>query len=287
MAYGFKKRLYRNTTFWLGITYLALTGGGGCNILTSVSNQTSDEALINNAENEMNQYQWTAAITTLQSLTPTSLASRPVQNLLASAYAGRGGLDVLSLAQKLQNMGSTSLFTFLMQSFTGSTMANFNDEVTAEGIMQGISVTSVGRTVDENVFMTFLELAKLGTLTAATADTDNDGIVDATFDSCTLAADGPQFVTGLANFLDSLGGAGLTVGGSSITTIQTDCAMLGTACSDYTVASVSAGDVTLILTLVGETNLGVGLAPPIQTGKCEFQGPYSGNCDGGATHFCP
>ena len=67
-----------------------------------------------------------------------TLATRSVQVLLATAYAGRGGLNLLSLSQTLQNASGLPLFLVLMKAFPGATNANIADEVTSEGIMQGI-----------------------------------------------------------------------------------------------------------------------------------------------------
>src|ERR1700683_4908466 len=87
----------RKIGFFLGIAYIALTGGGGCNVFSNFPSTNTDQSIIDTATNEIDQSQWTAAIATLQTLSPGTLASESVQVLLATAYAGRGGLNFLAL----------------------------------------------------------------------------------------------------------------------------------------------------------------------------------------------
>ena len=281
----------RNLGFWLGVVYLAFTGGGGCNAFTDFPSTNTDQAIIDTATNEIDQSQWTAAIATLQTVSPGALASPTVQVLLATAYAGRGGLNLLSLSNTLQNVpAGTSLFLLLMKAFPGATNANIADEETAEGIMQGISLNAANRTNDQNVFMVFLEMAKLGDILSARADTLNDGVVDPTFDGClnTSAADVNQVASALGNIIASVQSSGLTVGASLINTLAADCASFGGACAILQASSVVLDSPQQIFTqtLIGETALGIGLAAPLDTGICEIP-PAGTNCHGSGSGLCP
>lgn len=280
----------RNLGFWLGVTYLAFTGGGGCNAFTDFPSANTDQAIIDTATNEIDQSQWTAAIATLQTLSPGTLASRSVQVLLATAFAGRGGLNLLSLSNTLQNTAGLPLFVVLMKAFPGATNANIADEITAEGIMQGVGAMAANRTTDENVFMVFMEMAKLGDILSARADTLNDGVVDPAFDACvdTSIADVNQVASALGNIIDSVQASGLTVGAGLIGTLTAQCALLGGACNILQASTVVLDSPQQILTqtLIGETKLGIGLAEPLRTGVCEIP-PNGTNCDGSGTGLCP
>jgi hypothetical protein len=281
----------RTLGFYLGVTYLALTGGGGCNVFTDFPSTNTDQAIIDTATNEIDQSQWTEAIATLQTVSPATLATPAVQVLLATAYAGRGGLNLLNLSQSLQNAGAgVPFFVVLMQAFPGATNANIADEETAEGIMQGISLVAANRTIDQNVFMVFLEMAKLGDILSARADTLNDGVVDPTFDGCldTTAADVNQVASALGNIIASVQASGLTVGSSLINTLTADCASFGGACAILQASAVVLGSPQQIFTqtLIGETALGIGLAAPLDTGICEIP-PNGTNCHGSGSGLCP
>jgi len=287
MDLGFEMR---KLGFYLGVAYLALTGGGGCNAFTDFPSANTDQAIIDTATNEIDQSQWTAAITTLNTLSPATLASRSVQVLMATAFAGRGGLNLLSLSQTLQNSSGLPLFLVLMKAFPGATNANIADEETAEGIMQGISLQAVNRTTDENVFMVFLEMAKLGDILSARADTNADGAVDATFDQClgTSIADVNQVASALGNIIASIQASGLTVGASLTNTLTAQCASFGGACAILQASAVVKDSPQQILTqtLIGESLLGIGLAAPLKAGVCEIP-PGGTNCDGSGTGACP
>lgn len=287
MASGFRSAL-----FCLGVAYIALTGGGGCNMFTDFTSSNTDQAIIDNAINEIDQQQWTAAINILQTLSPGALASRSVQDLLASAYAGRGGLNLLNLSQVLQNASGIPFFVVLMKAFPGATNANIADEVTAEGIMQGISLQAANLTADENVFMVFMEMAKLGDILSARADINADGVVDAAFDGClnTSAADVNQVASAIGNIIASIQASGLSVGSSMINTLATACASLGGACAITQAASVVLGSPQQILTqtLIGESLLGIGLAAPTDIANgCQIPPGGGPSCDGSGSPVCP
>ncbi len=281
---------FRNFGLYLGVFYLALTGGGGCNLFTDFPSTNTDQAIIDTATNEIDQSQWTAAIATLQTLSPATLATESVQLLLATAYAGRGGLNLLSLSNTIQNTAGLPFFVVLMKAFPGATNANIADEISAEGIMQGINLNAANRTNDENVFMVFMEMAKLGDILSARADTLNDGVVDPTFDACvdTSIADVNQVAASIGNIIASVQASGLTVGAGLIGTLTAKCAQLGGACAILQASQVLLDSAQQILTqtLIGETALGIGLAEPLRTGVCEIP-PAGTNCDASGSGACP
>ncbi|CAM6001622.1 unnamed protein product [Sphagnum balticum] len=263
---------------------------GGCgNIFTSVSPQNTDAALFDTATNQVDGSQWTLAIATLNEMSAAALATTEAQDLLAAAYAGRGGLNLLNLIQDLGNIGSTTLFTELLKIYDGSGQSQFSDEVTAEGIIQNIGPLAANRSLNENTLMVGIELAKLGTLIAARADPNDTGVYSASFNSCRTItpSDATQVVTAIGNLIDSFSSVSASIPGLSLGAIATDCATLGTLCTVTTASAVTANEIRLARTLVGETNLQIGLAVASQTGYCELSPPVVGTCQGAADTLCP
>jgi hypothetical protein len=286
---GSKKKNLKLAGYIFGIFYLSLTGGGGCNLFGDFGNNNSDDAIIFHATQQLDASNWSGAISTLGTVSTGGQTQSNYKELLASAYAGRGGLNLISLSQDIQNAPSTlTFFQLLMVSRTGATAANINDLITAEGIMQTIALNGVNRTADENILMLFIEIAKLGSILSNIADTNADGILDPTFDSCldTSLPNADQIVTAISNIIDSAQSSGSTVGASLINGISADCGKIPGVCNVYQVANVTGPEEILAQTLVGETALGIGLAVPSETGICEIP-PNGTNCHLSATGLCP
>lgn len=275
--------------YWICIVFLAVTGGGGCNVFNDISNKNSDAAKIDDVINLIDKGLWNDAVLKLQTLSPSGQAQRSVQVLFATAYAGRGGLDVLNLANSLSSASSsTSIFTTLMKSFKGATIGNFNDQTVAEGYIQGISLNASGRTSDENLLMIFIEFAKLGTLFAARADTNADGVLDATYNSCTAhnAFESAHIVTALGILVDALAETGSAIANQSTSTLTSFCSLYNGACNTLQVGSTTLLQQQTGRTLAGETHLAVGLGVAAQKDICEFTAPQ-GNCQLSGTPLCP
>ena len=250
----------------IGVSFIALTGGSGCNnLFTDMSNKTSDQAIMDNATNLINAQLYTDAIAELGLMSTAGQASAQGKILFATANAGAGGLNLINLSNTLSGSGNPStLFLTLLKAFAGNNQNSFNYQIAAEGYIMSIAPAAANRTNDENLFMVFVELAKLGTLMAFTADPLGTGTVDATFTtSCSLTqAEADQVVTALAIIMDSMTALGTNALSSSLPSNFTTCSgPLGLLCGLTTVASVAAvPDAEQIgKTLVGESALGIGL----------------------------
>ncbi len=260
------------------MTLIALTNVGGCNLYSEIAIKNSDAVISIDIQKLVDASLWYDAIQKWQTLSVAGQATRTNIVLLASAYAGRGGLSMLSLAQNLQNLGSSSssLFSQLLTAFRGSTAANYSDEVTAQNLILSIGASASLRTVDENTFMLFVEIAKLGTMLASTADPLNTGSVTATFNNCTQlsSAQGAEVITAIGNIVDSVTAIGAGVVGQSLTALLAACTQIQVsapgACSVTTTASVTPTMIRVARTLVGESNLNVGLAAPYNKPYCQI-----------------
>jgi hypothetical protein len=266
---------------------VAMANVGGCNLYTEMSRKDSDEAIVIEVKKLIDASLWTDAIAKWNTLSTAGQAVRANKVLLASAYAGAGGLNMLRLAQSLQSgMGTSTLFQFLLSLFKGNSYLNYTRQVAAQDIMLGISATASGRTGDENTFLLFVELAKLGTLFAALADSTQTGTVDATWDNCAMSAgDGAQIITGLGNIFDILTAIGTSLVGANLAALQAACVpievLVPGACTTTDATTVSASMIQIGQTLAGESNLGIGLAAPYNDPYCQLTNAPI------APQFCP
>jgi hypothetical protein len=216
------------------------------NAFQEMADKTTDKAKFYDAKLRLDRSDWSGAITVLNSLSTDFAAKREVKAVLASAYAGRCGLDFIDLSNKIQNAGATAFFSVLLSAFAGKTAANLTDCISAETTLNSISSTVAGRNANENLLMAFVAMAKMGVILAIKADTDLDGIVDPTFRPChsdgvtgtAQLPNGPtapyddasELVTGLSSFMLSLAAVGSgDAGGTTFDEIQAFCDLLAAA----------------------------------------------------------
>lgn len=218
----------------------------GDNLLGSLSNKDSDEALFHDALALMNKQDYEAAIEKILS-TSEDFRSRPhVRNKLAGAYAGKCGLSSLfQFIQSLTGTTSDSSFEVLMKAFQ-STNPSLSDCLTSEGIMKSFG-NAAQRTSDQNLFFAIFGFAKIGLHLRNFADTDGNGTVDAGFDSCSNASISDaaiqQVFTGLGialeNMVTFLSSIASSQVGTEILDIQATCdAALGAGACDITDTSL-------------------------------------------------
>lgn len=260
-------------SFLVGISliFVALANIGGCNAFNDLYDKNTDEAIAVDVAKLIDAHLWNDAVLKWQTLTTAAQARRSNQVLLATALAGRGGLDLLSLMTTISGGGAGSFFTLLLTTFKGSTLTNYADQVAAANILLGISSTASGRTTDENVFLLFVEFAKLGTLMAATGDLDGDGNVDLTYDNCALSSSqGDEVITAIGNISDILTVVGTSMTGNALTALTNACASLGGACAVTQTSGVTPLMNQAGRTIVGESNLGVGLGAPYNNPYCQL-----------------
>lgn len=271
---------------WTGmiLAFLVLAGcARGTNFFKEMSDKTSDSAIYYDANKALETGAWTTAITAVGMLSTTWQAKRDVQVLLASAYAGRCGLDVLTMASNLASpAGGSSLFQVLFTAMNGATASSLADCVTAEQKLKtiwGSASPSASNPVKENVLMAFIALAKIGAVLNADGDVaPKDNTLDWTRlaastnhpcdnggggDTALPAADASQIVTGFALMIQGFTAAGST-GSGSLATFMALCtsnaALLASGiCTATDVASVTGAHRLAIRALLEETTDGIGL----------------------------
>jgi hypothetical protein len=154
------------------------------NLFTEFANQSSDEALLVDARQKIDNRDYVNALKNFPLMSTTYQTRRDVIALQASAYAGEAGLDFLNLASNLQSIGTTNLMIFLMQNFEHGSAATMLSLKTAQNLMLSISSSTAGLTNDENLELAVIALANMGTILSATVDTDSNGTVDAGVNPC-------------------------------------------------------------------------------------------------------
>ncbi len=250
--------------FWL----LLLTAGLsfsilGCqNVLLDIANKTSDDALYYKAQQQINSTDYDGAVTTIQSMSNGGRASRPTLDLLASAYAGSCGLNLLGLTSSLSSLGTSTLFQSLLTEYRSGVAAQVAKCVSAETVLSAIST----RTSDEELLLSFTELVKIGRQLSIDADTDADGFADASFAACSVSdADATVIGTGLTKFLSALAASHLSIAsslttsiGAMCTTIDTELAQLSPGYSGFCAkTSFSSTELKAIKTLISSSEVGL------------------------------
>lgn len=211
----------------------------GCNnLFTSLGDPTTDEAILFDAQRNIDKSNWDAALLDFPKLSAAAQSQRSVLALHASAYAGRCGLSYVGLISSLGNMGSNKLLSFLMQTFSSATVSKIADCIQAEALLNTITSDPALRTLDENLFLIFLSFAKIGTILQV--DADPTGATPApAFDACSTGslsdAHAAQVASGIANAIVTLTaiGASTTIGSGQATTISALCAALGSLPAPY------------------------------------------------------
>lgn len=216
------------------------------NFFDEFAKKDTKEAIFFDAKLKLNESNYSSAITSFNALAASHASYYASENMLplhASAFAGRCGLDFISLLTDIQGASSGSLFGLLMGAFPSATVTSYTDCLAAEDLLETIG-DETARNGDENLLMAFLSLAKIGVILSSRADADNDQVADAGFDQCDEVTDLPtaearEIGSGLALFLKSIAAVGASY--FDITAIQTACAI-----NADTMAMCDTTDPTLI-----------------------------------------
>ncbi len=253
---------------WIFIFGLCL----GCtnNIFDEIAVKDSDEALIFEAQKKVNNREYGEALDLLALVSAAGRDKREVKRLRASAHAGVCGLDFVTFALGLRDLGTERLFVFLADLYSAGTEARQTACSEAESLLTGISEASP-LTVDENVFLAFVSLTRTGVILSRFGDRNADGVVDGSdsFDPCNAThlpnTDVRQLGLSLVLTLNAISAAQTTIGSDAIgdlSGICDDLAGLGGGlnfCDSTDSDSYTADQLRAIRTLVNEsTILGLG-----------------------------
>lgn len=165
------------------ILVLCLTLSTSCsapNVLTEYSQTDTDEALFYEAKKKIDALEWDEAIDIIENQISDGYAAKvKVQEALAGAYAGKCGFTFVDILNGLMNSPSSSIFPFFMSIFAGNTL----DPAACDESIRIISSfgTVLQRTQDQNLFLTILGIARVGTSLGAKLDPTSDGVADGVY----------------------------------------------------------------------------------------------------------
>lgn len=241
----------------------------GCpNAFQESAQKTTNEAIYFSAQRDLDASDYSSAITKLLSLTAAYKTKREVVATIASAYAGRCGLQFLTLVQQISDNAGSRLFPLLMSNFRNATATNLADCVEGERWLRTLAPTNTfaDLTTDENVMLAVLSLAKIGAALGTYADLDHDGSVDATFDACDTAklpeATSREIGTGVTLAIAALSASGSSIGESAFSSVSNICGSLPGGfnfCTLYAPADFSTDQIKAINGLIGAQDaVGVG-----------------------------
>jgi hypothetical protein len=176
---------------------LVFAAGTSCsqNILSTFADKNTDAAKYIEAQKLIDGEKYDDAIAVLLSASADFQTDRKFKSLLASAYAGRAGLNFLDLIQSFQDASGVTLFSLLMPSFHSADMTALTSKVMdldqAADTLKSIASDPAQRSQDENILMVLVSFAKIGYILNTYTDTDHNGSVDGTFTDACSTADTP------------------------------------------------------------------------------------------------
>lgn len=181
-----------------------VSGCGGGNLFKTFASTDSDESLYRTAMDAINSANYQLAIDTCTLMDPVFASTPRSLYLCANAYAGLCGYTLFTVANQLSTFTNTPLlFQYFMQKNNGATAAKVAACGTALTKIRAIG-TAANRTADHNYLAILSGLTNMGVILnyLADANTNDDGIPDAAWDSCNSAvdlldADAMQFGTAL------------------------------------------------------------------------------------------
>ena len=268
--------------FTLLICILAL---GSCtrNYFDEFAKKDTKEALFFDAKLKLDESDFSTAIARFNSLStnhPGYYADNSMASLHASAYAGRCGLDFISLLTNIQNAPPGALFSLLMSSFPGATTTSYTDCLDAENLLETIGDHTV-RSGDENLLMAFLSLAKIGVILSSRADADDDQATDAGFDQCNTThlptIEAREIGSGLSHMILSLAAVGTSyIDVSEITTMCGLDPQLAAFCNTTDPTTFTDPQLSVLRVAVGASDTGINSCADNDFNNCLIANPPPG-----------
>src|SRR5438309_2337922 len=99
--------MMRKSWMIIAVLFIALSNGGGCNVFNEVAIKNTDVAIIDDVNNLVDAGLWNDAILKWGTLSADAKSKRANILLIATCYAGRGGLDLINLATNISASSSS------------------------------------------------------------------------------------------------------------------------------------------------------------------------------------
>lgn len=231
------------------VTQPILLGSCAGNFYKDLANKTTDEALYVQAKIDVNNSDYTGAISIITTQMSSSYRSkREVQNFLAGAYASRCGFDFFALFNGLS--GSSTFLSILMTAYK-STTPILSDCTLSEAIMTSLTST----TIDEQTFLAVYGLGKMGLVLKTYEDTNSDGTVDSTAAACKIATISDANIDLVIKALGITITNSVALGSSAPSSIASINALCGGGCN---FTSPGATERTFMRKLIDNSTYGLG-----------------------------
>lgn len=213
--------------FALAAVFAAMnTSCGGSNYFTPMSAKNTDEALYEDMLKMVDSRDWDGALAKYDELSDGYKTNYEVIKTLSGIHAGKCGLDFLAFTSGMSG-GSGGAFSTFMSGFT-----NLDVDMTECQASQTVLETSFGNTAlarvanlgstkatEVNMFLAILGAVKIGAQLRVKADANQDGSIDAGYDSCSSGKISDNEViqvgTGLALILTNFSTIASTLGGNA------------------------------------------------------------------------
>ena len=174
--------------FFIFILSVSFLVGCSANFLKELASKNSDDAIIYDAQVAVNEQNYDLAINLLTvKLSAVGQAKVEARETLASAYAGKCGLNFIDFVDGLANASSGSAFILVSSPFVGKVVQpNYCLQSLQTLDLIGSTAT---RTTDQNAFASVVGMVLMGSATRLYTDnnpTDGDGVQDVADISCTL-----------------------------------------------------------------------------------------------------
>ncbi len=235
------------------------------NLLRDMADQDTDDALIFDAQTAVNAQDYDTAIDILTNkLSSSGQVKEQARELLASAYAGKCGLNFIDFTDGLANSTSGSAFTLSAQPFVGVAVSS-TFCLSSLQTLDLIGPTEQ-RTVDQNAFASVVGMVLMGSATRLYTDnnpTNGDGVQDAVDISCSLTdAQVDEIVLGYGYMSKNFSALSSQIGSASSTfsgSISTCQSVAGSSCEITNPASIDNTIRDTMKDLLNTTQYGVGV----------------------------
>lgn len=175
------------------LIFISVSTLAGCsiNFFREMADKNTDEALLYDAQKAVNNQDYDTAIDIINNqLGGSARVTTEAREILASAYAGKCGLNFLEFVDGLANASAGTAFQLASSPFVGT-------PVQSSFCLQSLQTidligTNAERTVDQNAFASVVGMVLMGSATRLYTDNtpvDGDGISDAPDISCSLTDD--------------------------------------------------------------------------------------------------
>ena len=249
------------------ISVLILTTAMSCsaNIYTSISDQNTEQALLENAVKAINNGDYDSAIEYIGRITSSFRRDPKVSKTAAAAYAGKCGLNFFDMVTTITAVTADTPLMMMMKAFQTVTVTPSSCNTAQLEIENKYGMTSAARPTDINLFLAILGMAKMGTYLRSLADVNQDAVVDAGFaDACTVGtitdANTIEVGTGLGLLLDNITSLTASVAGNAaITALAALQLVCGAPCviTDVNSPSWTAANIKVIRSAIKSNTFGI------------------------------